>query len=266
MMAFLKAKLAAVLISALAVTTVTGTAVVAAGHHAGPFAPGSVFGTQKTTKADEGHQDFHAQGLIQHVTFAVGTTTSGSLTLLPNGQTQTVMVTFTAQTHVEVNGNNGTHQAGSTTSDETSGAAALTAGLYANVEGTKQGDGTVLAREIQANANGKAHQGGNGHEGDKHDLAGTVQSVNFTAMTFVILPAGQTTLVTIAFDAKTKIETHGNLHGATALIVGAQVEVHTITRSDGSLYATDLDVQAGDHSGDHGGDLTPTPGGTGHKP
>lgn len=263
MMIFLKAKLAAVLISAVAVTAVAGTTVVAATQHAGPFAPGAVFGGQKTTTAvADDHQNFHAQGLIQQVTFSTGATTSGTLTLLPNGQTKTVVVSFTAQTHVEVNGDSDGKHAGSTTGGTTRGAAALTAGLSANVVGTLQHDGTVLAREIQANANGKAHQGGDGHAGDKHDFAGKVQSVDFTAMTFVMLPAGKTQPVTIVFDTNTKIEAHGNLHGATALIIGAQVEVHTTTRADGALYANAIDVQM---SG-HGGDVTPTPVTNGHKP
>ncbi len=176
MLALLKTKLAAVIISALAVTTVAGTTVAAA-NHAGPFAPGNVFGTSQngdisrdstTTPGSNGKtQHYEAQGQIVSVTFAAetGTTTgtppgvttgtplgtaSGTLMFLPNGSSAAISVTFTLQTHVEVADK--THT--------TKGAAGLKAGLYANIVGLKQTDGTVLATTIQANANGNAHQGG----------------------------------------------------------------------------------------------------------
>jgi hypothetical protein len=156
-----KAKLATVLISAVAVTAVAGTSVAAA-THAGPFAAGAVFGPTTSTASHhqpthtpDNHQHFAAQGQISGVTFATGNT-SGTLLFLPNGTTTAVVVKFTAQTHVEVSV---THSTSSTTHGNP-GAAGLKAGLYANIVGDRQTDGTILASTIQASDNGKAHQGG----------------------------------------------------------------------------------------------------------
>ena len=162
MLTLLKTKLALILIGALAVTGVTGTAAVVAAHqHVGLFANGNLFGTQtshshgdiNTDKGTPTDANYHAQGIIQSVTLGTDST-SGTLTLLPNGTSTVVTVDFTAQTHIEI-------AADSEQKNPDSGAAGLKAGLFANVVGTLQPDKTVLAKEIQANANGKAHQGGN---------------------------------------------------------------------------------------------------------
>jgi len=160
----LKTKLAAVIISAVAVTAVAGTTVAAA-NHAGPFAAGAIFGPNasvtthhqpaQTPDTDQHTQHYEAQGLISSVTFNAGNT-SGTLLFLPNGSHAAVLVKFTAQTHVEVAADNSK----GATSHGNPGAAGLKAGLYANIVGERQADGSVLATNIQANANGNAHQGG----------------------------------------------------------------------------------------------------------
>src|SRR5215469_12858482 len=104
MLTLLKTKVALALIGTLVIGSLTGTAVVMAQNHAGPFhAVGQ--NDDETTKTPESHEGdtYHAQGVIKGVTFASGNT-SGSLTFLPNGATTTVVIHFTAQTHVEVAG------------------------------------------------------------------------------------------------------------------------------------------------------------------
>lgn len=161
MLAFLKTKLALMTIGVVAAIGATGTvAVMAAQHHNGPSAQGSgaaahsTVSTPKTTKTPPGATQYHAQGLITSVILGADATT-GSLTFLADGTTQAVMVRITSQTHVEVtSAGNGKAATGQ------SGAAGLKTGLHAVVVGTVQSDGSILAKEIQANANGKAHHGG----------------------------------------------------------------------------------------------------------
>jgi hypothetical protein len=285
MLAWMKTKVATLLIGALAAGTVAGGTAVAASRHAGPFAPGAVFGSQKTVASDHDQHDanYETQGLIKGVTFTDSGKTSGALVLLPDGQTATVKVTFTAATHVEVNGAQNTGEkesgdqasgkgtpapaegagaktpepeaSGTKTPDAAHSAAALAVGLYANVTGTKQADGSVLAKNIQANANGKAHQGDDAGQGADHDLTGVITAVNATAHTFVFVADGQTQAVTIAFDNATKIEDHGNGHSIAA---GTHAHVHATKRADGTLYATAIEVQSSQAVG------TPGPGEHGH--
>jgi hypothetical protein len=164
MLSFLKTKLVLTIIGAVAAVGATGTvAVVAAQHHIGPFAQGSGAATHSTvstpraTKTPPGASQYHAQGLITSVTLDISAT-SGTLTFVADGTTQPVTVHITAQTQVEVAPANA--GGGSTSPHGQSGAAGLKSGLYAVIVGTMQSDGSILAKEIQANANGKAHQGG----------------------------------------------------------------------------------------------------------
>ena len=204
MLALLKSKIAIAIIGCIAVASITATAAVASAQHAGPFAVNTTqHGVQgggddgtKTVGADG--QETHLQGQIKSVTFTANSTKAGTLVLLPTGKQQTVTVQFTAQTKVEVSlshsggdssksGDDGKdtptpeHDKAKGTPTPTAnhgkqGAAALVAGLTVQVEGTKQADGSILAKEIQANDNGDAHEGtpepGNNHgtpePGDKH--------------------------------------------------------------------------------------------------
>jgi hypothetical protein len=175
MLTLLKTKVALVLIGTLVAGSLTGTAVMMAQNHAGPFhVSGQNTNAGETTKTPESHEGdtYHAQGLIKGVTFA-SNKASGSLTFLPNGATTTVTVHFTAQTHIEVAGDRDHEDADEAHSTSGQpGAAGLKAGLFAAVEGTRQSDGSVLAKEIQANANGNAHHNGDEatpEAGDDHD-------------------------------------------------------------------------------------------------
>jgi hypothetical protein len=160
MLSFLKTKLALTLIGAIAAVGAMGTAtMVAAQHHVGPFAQGSgaVHSTVSAShKTPPGAAQYHAQGVITAVSLNAGAT-SGTLTFLAHGTTRAVTVHFTAQTHVEVADAGAEH---GTTAHGQPGAAALKPGLHAVIVGTVQADGSILAKEIQANANGEAHQGG----------------------------------------------------------------------------------------------------------
>jgi cytochrome c-type biogenesis protein CcmE len=162
MLTLLKSKLAMTVLGLVVAMGAAGTAtVVAAQQHVGPFAQSSGLAsghsTGQGTTTPQGSHQFHAQGLIQGVTLN-SDTVSGMVLFLPDGASKAVTVHFTAQTHVEVADD---AQQGSSTSDHGQiGAAGLKTGEYALVVGTLQSDGTVLATEIQANTNGKAHQGG----------------------------------------------------------------------------------------------------------
>lgn len=64
---------------------------------------------------------------------------------------------------------------------------------------------------------------------------GIVWSVNQAKQTFTVRPSGQTTTVTIAYDARTDIPiNHWTMQGSR----GMQVVVQVMMRGDGSWYAT----------------------------
>ncbi len=270
MLTFLKAKTALLVIGALATLTVAGTAVAVAGHnHAGPLADAS--GTSARTSTSDSHssqQHYHAQGLIQAVTFQSSNSSSGQITFLPNGASTTILVNFNAQTHVEVAVDQTQQDSrGSSAAHGQPGATALAAGMSALVVGTSQANGPVMATEIQANANGKAHQGGGGSE---TVVIGTITSLSLSEHTFVLAPSNGQAAMMVAFDQNTKIE---DLAPAKSLATGLDVKVTIVQRSDGTSYAQSIQVQGNGHSGSggsgtgsgngngggHGGDSTPTP-------
>lgn len=171
MLTFLKSKLALTIIGVVAAGTITTTAAVASVNHVGPFASHTANSTpaNSTTHAHPtatAKNSFHAQGQITAIQFAAGSTTSGTLTFLPDSQTQSVTVSFTDQTKVEVSltqpdpKKGGQGNTPTPTTHKQLGAAALIAGLYAVIDGTLQSNGEVLATHIQASDHGKAHQGG----------------------------------------------------------------------------------------------------------
>src|SRR5215469_11257054 len=147
MLTVLKTKLALTIIGLVAATGVAGTtAVVAAQQHAGPFAPGGIFASHTATPADHDHgtpaasDQYEAQGLIQSVSLNADKQ-SGTLQFLPNGTSASITVQFTADTHVEV----ADDRDPSSTHGQV-GAAGLRAGLFANIVGTRQHNGSVVAK------------------------------------------------------------------------------------------------------------------------
>ena len=78
-------------------------------------------------------------------------------------------------------------------------------------------------------------------------LIGTIQSINQAKKTFTLLVTGQTKAITIAFDAKTNIHSRQQ---AFNLAAKARVAVDVTTRSNGSLYATEVKpANVYDHDG-----------------
>lgn len=251
---WMKNKLVTIIIAVVAVFTVAGAgAVMAAQSHNPSSSPRTSDGAAQAGKG------FEAQGVIQQVMFDQGTTQSGSLVFLPTGKQTTVTVTFTTATEIHTGTASGSSQQ-----------TALQAGMMVKIEGTVQADGSVLAREINANAGDANNDDGN-NDNDQEDqhLVGVIQSVDTNAQTFEFLPDGQTTTMTIAYDANTHIEDeHDDDHGGAALVAGAHVQVEVITRADGSLYAKEIgpvnDNQGtGDNGDDHGGNSGPGGGDNG---
>lgn len=245
MVSWLKTKLTIIIIAAVAVFTVAGAgAVMAAQNHTFASTPRTSDGA-----SSQQQNEFEAQGVIQQITFDQNTTSSGNLSFLPDGDQTTVTVVFTTATHIEV----GADATDADNSQNDTGT--LQVGMSARVEGVVQADGSVLAKEINANGN----DANNGNDQDDQRLFGVVQSIDQTGQTFVLLPDGQTTPVTIAFDAQTNVDEDNQGQGHhSALTVGEHVRVETVKRADGSLYAKEIKPDSsnggnGDDNGDNGG-------------
>ena len=263
MVSWLKTKLTIIIIAAVAVFTVAGAgAVMAAQNHPFSSSPRTSDGA-----SSQQQNEFEAQGVIQQVTFDQNTTQSGNLVFLPNGEQTTVTVVFTTATHIEVEAD--ANNAGNSQND----AGPLQAGMSAKVEGVAQADGSILAKEINANGN----NGNDNNDQNDQRLFGVIQSIDQNSQTFVLLPDGQTTPVTIAFDAQTRVDEDNEGQGHhSALTNGEHVRVETVKRADGSLYANEIQPASskdgdGDTGGNDGGNdggqngqPTPTPGSGGH--
>ncbi len=230
-----KTKLLTNLVVVVAVLVIgAGVVMAARGGSITPLASSSGDSHSAQATGTEQHEqneqnEFNAHGMIQTITFDQGTTSSGSLEFLPDGQQATVTVAFTAQTHVQVKGG-------------------LQTNVAVRVEGTKQSDGSVLAKEINDNAQGDED---NGQE--DQTVPGVIQSIDTTAQTFVFLPDGQTATMTIAYDKNTNVEDGQKL---AQLAAGQHVVVEMVKRADGSLYAKEIkNGQDGDgHDGKGGSD------------
>lgn len=85
--------------------------------------------------------------------------------------------------------------------------------------------------------------------GDDQDLAGTIKSVDQTGQTFVLAPDDGSAATTIAFDANSTIEKD---NGSNPLALGAHVSIDVLKRSDGSLYATEIELAQNDQDGSAG--------------
>ncbi len=77
--------------------------------------------------------------------------------------------------------------------------------------------------------------------GHERELGGIVQSIDQAKQTFSLLPSGQAKAVTIAYDARTSIQ---NDHRTLQLTVGMHFVAHVMMRSDGSLYAREIEPVA----------------------
>lgn len=258
---WMKNKLVSIIVAAVAVFTVAGAGAAWAAQSHNPSSS-----AHPADGAAQAGSSFEAQGVIQQVLFDQGTTHSGSLTFLPNGKQTTVAVTFTTATEIHIGTAGSSGQGGNASPQAT-----LQAGMTIKVEGTVQADGSLLAREISANAGDANDNDDNNNDQEDQTLTGVIQSVDTSAQTFEFLADGQTAAVTIAYDANTRIEDeHDGDHSGASLAAGARVQVEVVTRADGSLYAKEIspanDNQGdGDDNGgdDHGGNSGPGGGDNG---
>jgi uncharacterized membrane protein YgcG len=228
-----KTKLLTNLVVVVAVLVIgAGVVMAARGGNIVPFtsSSGDAHSAQATEAEQHDQNEFHAHGMIQTITFDQGTTSSGSLDFLPDGQQATVTVDFTAQTHVEVKGG-------------------LQTNVAVRIEGTKQSDGSVLAKEINDNADEASNDQNDDQDQEDQKVSGTIQSVDTTAQTFVLQPDGQTATMTIAYDKNTNIEDE---HDNASLAAGQHVVVEVVKRADGSFYAKE--IKNGQEDGQDGSD------------
>src|SRR5262249_50084044 len=73
----------------------------------------------------------------------------------------------------------------------------------------------------------------------EQEIVGVIQSIDQGKHTFTLRPVNQKKTVTILFDTQTDMQSEeGTLH----LAVGSRVEVETLVRSDGSLYAKEIEL------------------------
>ncbi len=223
-----KTKLLTNLVVVVAVLVIgAGVVMAARGSDISPFTSSS--GDSHQAQATEQHEqndqnEFNAHGMIQTITFDQGTTSSGHLEFLPDGQQATVIVDFTAQTHVQVQGG-------------------LQTNIAVRVEGTRQSDGSVLANEINDGA-------ADANDQEDRTIPGVIQSIDTTAQTFVFLPDGQTATMTIAYDKNTNIEDGQKL---AQLAAGQHVVVEVVKRADGSFYAKEIKNGQGEDGDGHDG-------------
>lgn len=117
--------------------------------------------------------------------------------------------------------------------------AVLIIGLVAVVATIVGAGGVAAAHVHSANSPGVEHQ----------DMLGTIQSVNSTKQTFVLLPDGKKSPQTVTFDANTTIE-----GGQATLKAGVHVRVEVLNRADGSLHATEVKRSPAEQENDDGVD------------
>ena len=233
-------KLSGMIIGAVAVLAIVGAgAAMASQTHVGPFANSS---HTASGGASQTESSFEAQGVIQQVNYDQGTTQSGSLVLLLSGNQSSATIRFNAQTKIEAN-----HSGDDEGQGDDAGQVMLQVGQNAKVEGTLQSDGSVLASEIKIGVTVAGTPTREPESGEDEKLTGIIQSIDTTGQTFVLAQDNGGDIVTIAFDASTDIEHEDS--GAT-FAVGSHVRVDVVKRSDGSLYATEINTGADD--GDNG--------------
>jgi hypothetical protein len=109
----------------------------------------------------------------------------------------------------------------------------LKVGANIQVHGTTQADMSVLAKTIQL-------QDSTGDDGGETELKGKIQSINTGAGTLVV--GGKT----VATDSKTRIRRDDKTLTLMDLKVNDSVDVQGTTRTDGTVLATEINVEGGD--------------------
>jgi hypothetical protein len=109
----------------------------------------------------------------------------------------------------------------------------LKVGANIQVHGTTQADMSVLAKTIQL-------QDSTGDDGGETELKGKIQSINTGAGTLVV--GGKT----VATDSKTRIRRDDKTLTLMDLKVNDSVDIQGTTRTDGTVLATEINVEGGD--------------------
>ena len=109
----------------------------------------------------------------------------------------------------------------------------LRVGANIQVHGTTQADMSVLDKTIQL-------QDSTGDDGGEAELKGKIQSINTGAGTLVV--GGKT----VATDSKTRIRRDDKTLTLMDLKVNDSVDIQGTTRTDGTVLATEINVEGGD--------------------
>ncbi len=146
-----------------------------------------------------------------------------------------------------------THASSPTTSRHADTTGTPTAGEKG--EGQGEGQGTSTGDD-------GAHTGGSttGSAEQSHALIGTIAGVQTSANTITLQVAGQTTPLTISFDAKTEITFNGVGHQPATVLAQGQAARVEVAQKGSTYYAYEIDLghESGDTSGgDHGAPTTP---------
>jgi hypothetical protein len=126
---------------------------------------------------------------------------------------------------------------------------ALKVGLHVEVTGTKQPDGSLLATKVEGqNESANNNQINNQ---DENGLSGTVMTIEVTDSSFVLKLSDSTTK-TIEVSANTEFDGDGNFQSFSDLKVGQSVEVEGNLKSNGTIAATKVHLEANGSSSDNG--------------
>lgn len=225
-----KSKVAIAVLGVLVAGTGSTAALAATGHL--PSLPAAANAGQSTNDRGASSNHSHTIG----VEGALKSYNAGAKTISVLAQDETTATTITVNAQTRVNGAHATQL-----SDLDANI-----GHKVQVQAEKQGDGSLLAWKITVE--GATDTQGSGSD-NRREVAGTVASVSATG--FVVKVAGGAT-VTVSTDGKTTFQIQGGTGVQSAVKVGARVEVHGVTQSDGSFLATSVQIE--DNPGSSHGD------------
>ncbi len=229
--AFLVKSKVAIAVLGVLVAGTGGTAALAATGHL-PSLPSGVNAAQSTND----HGNSSSRGHTIGVEGVLKSYDAGAKTISVQAQNETTATAITVNVQTRVNGVNATQL-----SD-----LSANVGHKVQVQAEKQSDGSLLAWKITVEGATDTQDSGSV---DRREVAGTVASVSATG--FVVKVAGGA-MVTVTTDDTTTFQLQGATGGLSAVKVGAHVEVHGVTQTDGSFLATIVQIE--DNSGSGHGD------------
>ena len=225
---------AALLVKSKVAIAVLGVVLAGSGGTAALAATGHLPSLPATANAGQSANDHGNSGNHGHTVGIEGVLNSynagaGTISVLAQNATTATSVSVNAQTRV--NGADATQL-----SD-----LSANIGHKVQVQADKQSDGSLVAWKITVEG---ASATPNAGSASRREVAGTVTSVSGTGFVVKVAGGGAVTVVT---DDKTAITSAaGNL---TDIKVGARVEVHGATQSDGSFLASSIQVEDDHGSG-----------------